>query len=163
MKKVVVFSDSHGIVRDMADIVKKEKPDKVIHLGDCERDAQRLLMECPGISLESIPGNCDSQNEIEERVINYAGFRILLCHGHTYWVKMGYLRLALAAEEKGVDIALFGHTHNVCQEQSGPVILFNPGSIGSPPPGVFASYGILMLDESTKKIETKVKYWSGGV
>ena len=33
-KKLLVFSDSHGSTADMVRIVRSEKPDLVLHLGD---------------------------------------------------------------------------------------------------------------------------------
>ena len=42
MKKLLVFSDSHGNVANMADTVRLEQPDGILHLGDLVRDAQRL-------------------------------------------------------------------------------------------------------------------------
>jgi len=160
MKKIVVFSDSHGEVEAMVRVVKKEMPDSVFHLGDCMGDAQSLLMEIPQLSLEQVPGNCDYSQDMAVRVTIHEGFSILMCHGHSYHVKSGYLNLAYAAEEKGVDIALFGHTHHVYYADNNGVIYMNPGSIGNPPIGIPPSYGILVLDESTQTIQYDVKYLS---
>ena len=35
MTKILVLSDSHGNLQNMIWAVKKEKPDRIIHLGDC--------------------------------------------------------------------------------------------------------------------------------
>ena len=40
--KILIFSDSHGDVDIMRDIVEKEKPDMIIHLGDSIKDAEKL-------------------------------------------------------------------------------------------------------------------------
>ena len=40
--KYLVLSDSHGNVDNMARAVEREKPDGIIHLGDCWRDAEEL-------------------------------------------------------------------------------------------------------------------------
>ena len=37
--KLVLFSDSHGNVANMADVVRLEHPDRVLHMGDLARDA----------------------------------------------------------------------------------------------------------------------------
>ena len=52
---------------------------------------------------------------------------------HEYGVKMSPLRLRYRAEELGVDVALFGHTHWVFYENLNGIIYLNPGSVGSPP------------------------------
>ena len=33
-KKIVVLSDSHGNIQPMLDVVRFEKPDLILHLGD---------------------------------------------------------------------------------------------------------------------------------
>ena len=38
--KYLVLSDSHGNVDNMVRAVEREKPDGIIHLGDCWRDAE---------------------------------------------------------------------------------------------------------------------------
>ena len=37
--KLLLFSDSHGNVANMADAVRLERPDRVLHMGDLARDA----------------------------------------------------------------------------------------------------------------------------
>ncbi|MBE5890770.1 MAG: metallophosphoesterase [Lachnospiraceae bacterium] len=158
MKKILVLSDSHGEVNAMVYAVKAEKPDLVIHLGDCMRDAEKLKKRCPEIHLEQVPGNCDMSMDPATRILIEDGFQIMICHGHEYGVKMSPLRLRYRAEELGVDVALFGHTHRVFYENLNGIIYLNPGSVGSPPFDIPASYGILWLDESTQKIKYDVKY-----
>ena len=57
--KYLVLSDSHGNVDNMARAVEREKPDGIIHLGDCWRDAEELHELFPRLPLEQVPGNCD--------------------------------------------------------------------------------------------------------
>ena len=40
--KLLIFSDSHGNVANMADVVRLESPDRILHLGDMARDAEDL-------------------------------------------------------------------------------------------------------------------------
>lgn len=158
MKKIIVLSDSHGNINNMIWAVKQVKPDMIIHLGDCWGDAQRLQQEFPNIPLEQVPGNCDYHLEKCERILKIEGFDVLLCHGHTFNVKTGLLSLQLAAQERNVQVALFGHTHKVFYDKHNGVTYLNPGSIGAPgymnPP----SYGILMLDEERKSVDIGVQY-----
>ena len=93
MKKILVLSDSHGNVNNMVLAVRSASPDLIIHLGDCWSDAQKLRLKFPGIPMEQVPGNCDCNQEFQERELLIEGKRILICHGHTFNVKAGYLNL----------------------------------------------------------------------
>ena len=53
--------------------------------------------------MEQVPGNCDCRQEVQERILLIEGKKILICHGHTFNVKAGYLNLEYAAEERKVD------------------------------------------------------------
>ena len=63
MKRVLVLSDSHGNVNNMILAVRREKPEMIIHLGDCWADAEQLQKKCTGIPFEQVPGNCDCRQE----------------------------------------------------------------------------------------------------
>lgn len=158
MTKILVLSDSHGNLNNMAYAVRKCMPDVIYHLGDCWSDATQLHSMFPDIPMERVPGNCDYQNEPEERILFVEGKTLLLCHGHRYAVKSSYLSLELAAKEKGVDIALFGHTHKVFYDRHNGLALFNPGSIGSPGYQIPPSYGVLTLDEETNLLKMETEY-----
>ena len=103
MKRVLVLSDSHGNVNNMILAVRREMPEMIIHLGDCWADAEQLQKKCLGIPLEQVPGNCDCRQEFLERILLIEGKKILICHGHTYNVKAGYMNLQYGAQEKEVD------------------------------------------------------------
>ena len=158
MKKILVLSDSHGNVENMIYAVQQVQPDVICHLGDCWNDATKLHNFYPDIPFERVPGNCDYQDEPAEKLLLLEGKTILLCHGHCYHVKSGYLTLELAARQKGVDMALFGHTHRVFYDRHNGVALFNPGSIGAPGYQNPPSYGVLTLDEATGQMHMDVKY-----
>ena len=159
MKKILVLSDSHGNVDNMVKAVERTHPDMMIHLGDCWADAQKLKAKFFRIPLEQVPGNCDCSQEPQERVLLVEGKKILICHGHSFNVKASCLGLQYAAEEKKVDVALFGHTHRVFYDNHNHVMYLNPGSIGAPPFGVPASYGILQVDGSSNTIASDVIYF----
>ena len=55
---MLVFSDSHGRTLGMVRAVRQQQPDAVFHLGDCERDTQRLEKEFPDLPLYRVCGNC---------------------------------------------------------------------------------------------------------
>ena len=130
--KLLVLSDSHGMVQYMHAAIRQEAPDYVIHLGDYVRDAEQLRYELPMVPIAAVRGNCDyaDLDTQEQKLIEYGGIRVLMVHGHSYGVKNGLLRYYMAAKENQVDVALFGHTHRAyCEEKEG-LWLLNPGSCG---------------------------------
>ena len=141
MKRILVLSDSHGNVNNMVTAVGRLRPDMIIHLGDCWADAEQLHRKFPMTIMEQVPGNCDCRQDIPERILLIEGKKILICHGHTFNVKAGYLNLEYAAEERKVDAALFGHTHQAMTEYRGGLYLMNPGSLSGPS----GTYGIIDL------------------
>ena len=153
MKRILVFSDSHGYLDYMRRVLKEEKPDMVIHLGDCVRDVYQLKTEFPDIPIENVKGNCDlSVTEPAEKILLVEDKKVMICHGHAYNVKSGYLTIEYAAKEKGVDAVLFGHTHQAFYNNHNGVVMLNPGSIGfaiiQP-----ASYGWLTVDGDCVKAD----------
>ena len=86
--RYLVLSDSHGNIANMETAVERERPDGILHLGDCWRDAERLAERYPDILMEHVPGNCDCRPEEPlEKLVILGDCRVLLCHGHTYGVK----------------------------------------------------------------------------
>lgn len=158
MEKILILSDSHGNVNNMILAVEQIKPDRIVHLGDCWADAHDLKRRFPEIPLEQVPGNCDYSQEFQVRVLLIEGKRIMICHGHTYNVKMGYLNIQMGAQEKRADIVLFGHTHQVFYEYHNGIFMMNPGSIGAPRYGNPPSYGVLILDEETDLMKSDILY-----
>ena len=146
MKKLLVFSDSHGNVANMADTVRLEQPDGILHLGDLVRDAQRLGEQFPQIPLLFVPGNCDGRRSDlpQERVFTQEGCRIMMAHGHQYHVKMGRSAAESAARQAGANILLFGHTHEPVWEFVRGLWIVNPGSAGSL---AAATYAVICLEE----------------
>jgi len=67
----------------------------------------------------------------DEIVVEAAGHRIFLTHGHIYGVRSTLEMLVAAAKEAQADIAVYGHTH-VAQEVAGDVHVLNPGSVARP-------------------------------
>lgn len=127
---VLVFSDSHGNVASMKQIVARERPDLILHLGDMVRDAAALAKEFPQILLQNVCGNCDGAGQApNQRMLTVAGKKLMLTHGHLYQVKLGMGRAVAAARESDADVLLFGHTHQALCLRQGPLWVMNPGSI----------------------------------
>ena len=131
--KLLIFSDSHGNVANMEDVVRLERPDRILHLGDLVRDAQSLQEKFPEIPVTFVPGNCDGYRPDlpDQRLFTLEGCKLLMTHGHIYQVKMGAWAAMRAAREAGAGLLFFGHTHEAfCEFQNGLWVV-NPGSIGS--------------------------------
>lgn len=151
--KLLIFSDSHGVVSWMKRAVQSEQPDRILHLGDVVRDAQTLARMFPEIPLEFVCGNCDwNASGIErERIVEAEDIRILMMHGHTRGVKTGIERAVLAAREADADVLLFGHTHQPLCEKSGPLWILNPGTIQ----GIFCiTYGVITIEQGRLECHT---------
>ena len=85
---VLVVSDSHGKVDKLIQAVEQVHPGYVLHLGDCQRDLEKLRQAFPMLPMEGVPGNCDYGScDQPERLIELGGVRILMLHGHTRGVK----------------------------------------------------------------------------
>ena len=146
MTKILVLSDSHGFYDTMTEIVRKERPSLIFHLGDHIRDSERLAEEFFHIPVRRVVGNCDYYDPGPEFVVDeLEGVRIYACHGHRYNVKYGLMRLGYAAREMRADLCLFGHTHIPFLEENGELTLFNPGAVNSSNP----SYGVITVNNGT--------------
>lgn len=129
MVRVLAISDSHGDRRTLYRILDTHRDaNAVVFLGDGYTDIQSLQEE---FAVLAVAGNCDgySCEAPAERELTVGGKRILAVHGHLYSVKHTLLRLSLAAQSRGVDVALFGHTHTPCIERVDGLCLVNPGSV----------------------------------
>ena len=134
--KILVFSDSHSSLRFMRCCVRSVKPDCLIHLGDHSEDGAVISAENPGIMYYSVPGNCDSfyYSSAEEaaRIVDIAGVRFLITHGHGFHLKSGIGSLFSYGMSLGVQGILYGHTHTAMLEwEPGGLLVLNPGAAGS--------------------------------
>lgn len=144
--KLLVFSDTHNHLHPMLETVEKQSPDMALHLGDLTRDAEELAAACPDLPVKYVPGNCDGwTGEPAVRLLEVAGRRILMGHGHLWQVKRGYGTAIAAARAAGADILLFGHTHLAYCEHIGGLWVMNPGTIRS---GAAATYGVIVLENN---------------
>ena len=146
MKRICVFSDSHGYGEHMARVIRAERPDLVIHLGDGESDLRRLEREVPDLPVENVRGNCDVHSDaLPVLRTTVGGKRIFATHGHKYNVKLDpqYQRLLYAALEDEADIVLFGHTHVPYRDRVLSMDILNPGAVGDV---ACPTYGLVTID-----------------
>ncbi|MFA4885189.1 MAG: metallophosphoesterase [Desulfotomaculaceae bacterium] len=146
--RVIVFSDSHGRLDNAVKALKETgRVDLVLHAGDLYRDAVALAEET-GLPVKAVLGNCDKMSGgPEEELIDLAGRRILLTHGHIGWSKHWHDKILERARETGAEAVVFGHTHKAEVIKEDGVLFFNPGSIGKPRDQARPSYGVLEINE----------------
>jgi len=135
--KILVFSDSHGMVGFMQRIAEKENPDMILHLGDLESDCDGAFAN---IRVVKVRGNCDFHSfEEKERILEFGPSKIWMTHGHLYGVKNGLASLLKHGEELGANVILYGHTHRRYLLETDRYVVMNPGTPDS-------SYGVIELD-----------------
>lgn len=132
--RILVLSDSHGVLRFMRLFVEKIRPDAIIHLGDHFDDAKVIAEENRHIVCHMVPGNCDSylRDPWQPDVLSYAvgGVRMYMTHGHKHGIKScGLDRLFADARASKAQAVLFGHTHEaLCYREKDGLWVINPGS-----------------------------------
>jgi putative phosphoesterase len=162
--KVLVVSDSHGQDLYVAKALDREWPiDAMLHLGDSQEDQDEFACILAGedVPLYMVRGNCDYDPSYPlSRIVELAGHRILMVHGHLCSVSAGTKDLVENALGNACDIAIFGHTHKPVIDDSEPdLLILNPGSITYPrQAGRKKSYIVLELEEG-KKPEAELRYF----
>lgn len=132
--KIIVFSDSHRDLDGMRQVIDREKPNYVFHLGDHDSDAEQISQAYPALPVAMVRGNCDGWSDTPTTLSFILGsLRFFLCHGHTYGVKNHLLQAVYAAEEARADFLLFGHTHEALLDEEDGIQILNPGACGYGP------------------------------
>lgn len=145
--KLLICSDSHTDSALLAELVRLESPDALLHLGDCYCDTAQLPALFPQLPLYRVAGNNDYTREAPfELLLELGGKRLFLTHGHHYRVKMGLTPLYLRAQELDADTALFGHTHHPFLDCQNGIWLLNPGSASRRLYQPMVSYATMLLE-----------------
>lgn len=151
--KLVIASDIHGSAywcAKLMDLVEREKPDKLILLGDLlyhgprndlprEYAPKRVI---PMLSryadrILAVRGNCEA--EVDQMVLPFpcmADYAVLVADGVTFYLTHGHHASpdALPPLEPG-SVFLSGHTHVKLDEVRAGVRCLNPGSVSIPKDG----------------------------
>lgn len=149
--RLLVVSDTHGLVNQAMEIYRREEEkahiDKIIHLGDLKSDAKALKVRL-GADVVSVPGNCDgSISRGDQEVLETPWGKILLTHGHLEDVDYGLDKLRWRADEMGCKAAFFGHTHRPTYIYEHGMYFLNPGSLSRPRGGSEGSYAMVEVTE----------------
>lgn len=131
--RILVISDSHGRNDDVAGVIRQVGHiDMLIHCGDVERgdDYIRSLVNCP---VYMVSGNNDYNLDLPSKeIFNIGDHKVMVVHGHTFYVYRDVSRLRAYALENHIDIVMFGHTHKPFIEIGDDVTILNPGSLSYP-------------------------------
>lgn len=133
MQRVMIVSDTHGKIGNLAEAIDREgRLDMLIHLGDFEGDDEAISEMC-GCKLMLVPGNNDFFSALPKEIeTEIAGKKVLLTHGHYYYVSLDLATIRNEAVARGIDIVMFGHIHRPVIEVDEDVVLINPGSLSYP-------------------------------
>lgn len=154
---ILVTSDTHGNSKVIKNLLENYKGVIIaaVHLGDYARDAARFAHTGANSGIYHIVnGNTDPLVGVyDERVIEIAGKRIFITHGHRYDVKISLDNLIYKAKELQVDACLFGHTHIAALFNQNGIVFLNPGSLTYPHTDMERSYGLLRISETAENGE----------
>jgi putative phosphoesterase len=121
--RVGVVSDTHGLVRPEA-IEVLRGVDVVVHAGDV--GGPHVLQELGDLApVFAVRGNVDTGPWAaalpERRRLELGGAHVLVLHDRA---------TAGPSATDGLDVVVFGHSHQPLAERRGGVLWFNPGSAG---------------------------------
>ena len=86
-----------------------------------------------------------------KKELRIGSYRVLITHGHYYYVSAGIADIEREAAAQGYDIVMFGHTHRPVIDYTRDVIALNPGSLSYPrQEGRRPSYIVMDLDKKRK-------------
>jgi len=129
----MIVSDTHRRITNLAEALYREgNIDKLIHLGDFEGEDE-VIRGMAGCEVMFVPGNNDFFSPYDKEIETQIGkYKVLLTHGHYYYVSLDLKVIKDEARARGMDIVMFGHTHRPVIEVEDDITLINPGSISYP-------------------------------
>lgn len=156
MKRALVLSDSHGLTREVKQVVNKVASNDIFHCGDFCVDEHKA----PFQKMKRVKGNNDYMSEAPyEATFEWLGITIFMTHGHKYGVNTSLLQLKYKALQVGAKIVLFGHTHfPLCVEEDG-IIFINPGSLKKPRGFRIPTYVVLLADKKSNNLTIHVNFY----
>ncbi|MEG2931216.1 MAG: phosphodiesterase [Ruthenibacterium sp.] len=148
--KLLLASDIHGsayYAKALCEIYEKERPDKLVLLGDLlyhgprndlprdyDTKAVTALLNAHKNDILAVRGNCDA--EVDQMVLAFpimADYATIFDRGRMLFLTHGHL----FHEDKlpnfsAGDVLIHGHTHERVLAERGDYVLLNPGSIALP-------------------------------
>jgi hypothetical protein len=132
--RILIISDTHRRNENYLKIVEDigDELDMVIHLGDVE-GSEYVIQEAVDCPVEIVAGNNDFFSDLpSEKTLQIGRYRVLITHGHRYYIGMGNEMIKKEAIAGGYDIVMYGHTHKPVIDISKNIIAINPGSLSYP-------------------------------
>ena len=151
MKKVLILSDVHGNLPLAEEVIKNNKSDYILYLGDWGHK-DRSILESNGVI--AIQGNHPYENNEDiVKFIKIEDVDIMMTHGHYFSSLTEYVsnKKLLKGAEDGVSLILHGHTHIKKHDIEDDVIILNPGSLSEPRDSSRGSYITLNIDKDKVK------------
>ena len=140
-KKYLICSDIHGRLNLFEEMLSRESNiDAVIIAGDLELETYELTDAVnrrfpDGCRIYMVAGNCDAWTPSARLLVTADSFdvsethKVFLTHVHKYRASIDLMHYA--AQEKGADIVIYGHTHYVHNELIDGITFLNPGALMS--------------------------------
>lgn len=163
--KLMFVSDIHGSAyycEAVRDVWQREKPEKLILLGDLLYHGPRNdlprdyapkkcieILNSLKCEILAVRGNCEA--EVDQMVLQFpcmADYMIMYLEGKMVFVTHGHIHNNDNPPmlKKG-DILLHGHTHIPAMEQVGDYFYINPGSVSIPKNG--SSHNYMIYEDGT--------------
>ena len=147
--RILIVSDTHRHEENLEIVLQREKNlDMLIHLGDSEgsEDYIRTIAECPCYIVKR---NNDYFSDLNRDIKMTIGkYRVLLTHGHHYYVSLGTETIISEGRAQDMDIVMFGHTHRPLVDIREDITVLNPGSLSYPrQEGRIPTYIMMTIDD----------------
>lgn len=146
--RVLIVSDTHRRNDNYMAVLERLDPfDLVIHCGDVE-GSEYTITEAAGCATLLVAGNNDFFSSLPREIETTIGkYKVLITHGHHYYVSTSSEFIKQDARDRGFDIVMYGHTHKPVIDIGSDIIAINPGSLTYPrQDGRRPSYIIMEID-----------------
>ena len=122
VKCLAIVSDSHGLLRDSV-MAALQDVDLIIHAGDL---GSRGLLE----RLETVAPVIAVRGNVDEELIDLPLTETVSVNDHLIYVLHDLGQLDLDPVIAGIEIIVYGHSHQPRIDRRRDVLYVNPGSIG---------------------------------
>lgn len=142
--KLVVVSDNHRD-KEVLTWIHSEYAgaDHYIHVGDSEMSEDQLT----SLGFYGVRGNYPFEPKFpNDLLLEFAGVKTFITHGHKYGVKLGIYGLVEAAISLNVHLVLYGHTHQPKINEFENILFVNPGSASSQR-SMYSSFAVITIEE----------------
>ncbi len=146
--RILIVSDTHRNNKNFFSVLEKGGPyDLIVHCGDAE-GSEYALSQAGGCETLIVMGNNDFFSSLPKEIETQIGkYKVLITHGHNYYVSMNREIIKQEALQRGFDIVMFGHTHKPVVDIDKNITVLNPGSLSYPrQEGRKPSYILMEID-----------------